>query len=90
MMEGRNLTLEQKISTLEKMITFAVTSALDPVEPEVARRRYRVCQNCVIYDWKNNRCRSGSYGCGCYVPYLVATSYDPCWGRQQNEDIGWT
>lgn len=52
-------------------------------------RRLRVCMKCPIYDAKYRSCRTGSMGCGCYVPFSNLVK-DKCWGREKyGEWFGW-
>jgi hypothetical protein len=52
-------------------------------------RRMKVCIKCPIYDAKFRSCRTGSMGCGCYVPFSNLVKKD-CWGRERYGGVfGW-
>lgn len=52
-------------------------------------RRMKVCMKCPIYDARLRSCRTGSMGCGCYVPFSNLVK-KKCWGREKYGDwFGW-
>jgi hypothetical protein len=52
-------------------------------------RRMRVCMKCPIYNARLRSCRTGSMGCGCYVPFSNLVKKE-CWGREKyGESFGW-
>jgi len=96
--EGGNLTLLEKISTLRKMGIFASTALFDKTPKSVARQRYKTCLRCIVFNPTTRACRAArvvrngeieKYGCGCYVPYLVVSSRKPCWAKERNDERGW-
>lgn len=88
-LEGREMTLIEKVKVLKKMTIFASTKIFRPIQKDVAKRRYKTCLGCIVFDSKAKRCRNGEHGCGCYCPYLVVSSDEPCWARQRNSEKGW-
>ena len=53
------------------------------------RRRARVCIKCPIYNAEYRSCRTGSMGCGCYIPFSNLVK-NRCWGREKYGGVfGW-
>lgn len=85
-LESRQLTLR----TLKKMTLLATLAIFRPLDRRLVLARYRICLKCIHFDWTNRRCRDGEHGCGCYCPYLVVSSREPCWiKRNGNGKRGW-
>lgn len=70
----------------------------EKVPTVTAWRRYRICQECPMYDTYWDSCGHPGettddrqpLGCWCYLPAAVAVPQKDCWGREQDLDIGWT
>jgi hypothetical protein len=88
-LEAAEMTITEKVKTLYKMVLFASTKILKPIPKDIAKARYKTCLGCIVFDAKSKMCRNGDYGCGCYCPYLVVSSDEPCWARQRNSERGW-
>ena len=84
-----------KLKTIKKMIGFASTAIRSPIGADTAKCRYKICLRCMVFDREHRRCRAvdtltgEKYGCGCYTPFLVVSSKEPCWARARNAGIGW-
>lgn len=89
-LESGNLSYIQKLLLLKKMTLFATRAILRPPDPKKVKERYRTCLKCVVFSWQKKQCRDGEgNGCGCYTPYLVASSREPCWMRKRGNGGGW-
>ena len=87
--EGKNLSVEQKAEALEKMVIFLWVAIFNPIKAKEIRARYKTCVGCFVFDLAMRRCRNGEHGCGCYVPFLVVASREPCYIRKRNPKFGW-
>lgn len=53
-------------------------------------RRMKVCFKCPIYDAEYRACRTGTMGCGCYVPFSNLVKKQ-CWFRDKyGGSFGWS
>jgi hypothetical protein len=88
-LELDEMSWKDKYKLFKALTRLAIHRMFKPLPKELVRRRYKTCQQCIVFDPENKRCRNGEYGCGCYTPYLVVASDKPCWGRERNSKRGW-
>ena len=99
-MEGKTMTLKEKVAMLAKMARLAPRLAYKRLS--CWRAKMRRCAKCPIYDRELKRCRPYTghpWGCGCYTPFLALVE-EKCWGDlnrpmvvtmmpEFGKDVGW-